>query len=63
MNEQVSVKTVSMYPRHWGIVDELARALGLNRSLAMRHIVETYKADETLPFVSGKSATPQEQPR
>lgn len=44
MNEQVTVKTISMYPRQWDIVDGVAAALGLNRSLAVRHIVEVYKS-------------------
>jgi len=42
-DDGVTVKTVSMRPRQWAIVDGEAAAMGASRSLALRYIVDTYE--------------------
>ena len=54
-SDRVEAQNVSMYPRHWEIVDrvasEIAAMLGSNpeRSRALRVIIEQYEKTKRLP--------------
>lgn len=41
--EQVKKKNISLYPREWGIVEQVERRYSLSTSAAIRHIVNQWQ--------------------